>query len=101
MRAVQPQSDNQYWLSSTDFLTPISLSLSDLSRGPIKALDQEPKFFDRPDLVIEQHMALSSDGTHVPYFQIASRDMPHDGQTRPSFMDTEVLRFPCVPVTGR
>jgi len=81
IRAVQPQSDNQYWLSSTDFLTPISLSLSDLSRGPIKVIDQEPKFFDRPDLVIEQHMALSSDGTHVPYFQIASRDMPHDGQT--------------------
>ena len=101
VRAVQPQSDNQYWLSSTDFLTPISLSLSDLSRGPIKALDQEPKFFDHPDLVIEQHMALSSDGTHVPYFQIASRDMPHDGQTPTLLYGYGGFEISCVPVTGR
>ena len=30
VRAVQPQSSNQYWLSCTDFLTPMTLSLGDL-----------------------------------------------------------------------
>ncbi|WP_255770034.1 prolyl oligopeptidase family serine peptidase [Pseudarthrobacter sulfonivorans] len=39
-----------------------------------------PSFFNDGDYEVQQHFAVSADGTRVPYFQVASRDLVLDGQ---------------------
>jgi prolyl oligopeptidase len=39
-----------------------------------------PSFFDDSAYEVQQHFAVSEDGTRVPYFQVASRDLVLDGQ---------------------
>jgi prolyl oligopeptidase len=72
---------DDYWLTISDFLTPTTLyrvRLDDRSAPqPLKAL---PAFFDTSGLAISQHEAISKDGTRVPYFQVARRDLKLDGR---------------------
>jgi prolyl oligopeptidase len=39
-----------------------------------------PSFFDDDNYEVQQHFAVSADGTRVPYFQVASKDLVLDGQ---------------------
>lgn len=97
---------NDYWLIATGFTTPTTLtrgtlSRDDLNRGdlsPVEAGDTAanrtlgpvasthaviktaPSFFDEDEYEVQQHFAVSKDGTRVPYFQIACRDLVLDGQ---------------------
>jgi prolyl oligopeptidase len=45
------------------------------------SLRQQPPSFDSEGLTVEQHFALSADGTRVPYFLVRQADMPFDGTT--------------------
>ncbi len=79
--AVDDEDDdagNDYWLVSTGFLTP-----STLSRGTIGGGHQRVRgsasFFDAGDFSVKQHFATSADGTQVPYFQVSRDDLPLDG----------------------
>ncbi|MCC3298330.1 prolyl oligopeptidase family serine peptidase [Arthrobacter caoxuetaonis] len=72
---------NDYWLVSTGFTTPSTLSRGTL--GPqgtaAEAVKTSPSFFDASDCTVEQHFAVSDDGTRVPYFQVGHKDMVLDG----------------------
>ncbi|MCC3283209.1 prolyl oligopeptidase family serine peptidase [Arthrobacter caoxuetaonis] len=72
---------NDYWLVSTGFTTPSTLSRGTL--GPqgtaAAAVKTSPSFFDASDCTVEQHFAVSDDGTRVPYFQVGHKDMVLDG----------------------
>ncbi|WP_312178944.1 prolyl oligopeptidase family serine peptidase [Arthrobacter sp.] len=76
---------NDYWLISTGFTTPSTLSRGTL--GPAAGTDEQtatevkssPSFFDSSDCTVEQHFAVSEDGTRVPYFQVAHQGMVLDG----------------------
>ncbi|MFZ3454542.1 prolyl oligopeptidase family serine peptidase [Arthrobacter sp. 7Tela_A1] len=72
---------NDYWLVSTGFTTPSTLSRGTL--GPqgtaAAAVKTSPSFFDAADCTVEQHFAVSDDGTRVPYFQVGHKDMVLDG----------------------
>ena len=51
-------------------------SIGEKSPELLKSL---PSFFDATDLEVTQHFTQSKDGTRIPYFQIAHKDVPLDG----------------------
>ena len=72
------ESDD-YFLTVTDFVTPSSLYLGTIGSPNRELLKQLPAFFNAEGLQITQHEAISKDGTHVPYFQVAKRDVVLNG----------------------
>ncbi len=87
---------NDYWLVATGFTTPTTLTRGSLASGEaVYSLDsgrtggvsshheevkRSPSFFNESDYEVQQHFAVSADGTRVPYFQVASKDLVLDGQ---------------------
>ena len=102
--AVDEEDGDDYWLVATGFLTPSTLSRGTIG-GPATEVKQSPSFFDAAACSVEQHFAVSADGTKVPYFQIGPRDLEYDGGN-PTLLagygGFEVSRTPAYSgVTGR
>jgi prolyl oligopeptidase len=76
--AVDPDESNDYFMTSTDYLTPTTLSMGTIGSDPTE-LKRLPHFFDSKGLVISQHFATSADGTRVPYFMVAREDLKPTG----------------------
>ncbi|HRA56990.1 MAG TPA: prolyl oligopeptidase family serine peptidase [Thermomonas sp.] len=77
---VDPDDSNALWLTSTDFLSPTTLSIVEVGNAP-EVLKSNPVFFDGSKDVIEQHFATSKDGTQVPYFLVRPKNLKLDGKT--------------------
>jgi prolyl oligopeptidase len=77
--AVDSDDSNDYFMTSTDYLTPTTLSIGTIGKVP-EELKRLPHFFDSVGMQISQHFATSSDGTKVPYFMVAKRDVNLDGK---------------------
>ena len=77
--AVDSHESDDYWLTVTDFLTPTTLALGTLGGGPAEKLKSTPAFFDGSRSTVTQHEAVSKDGTHIPYFEVAPKVMKLDG----------------------
>ncbi|MGF6834500.1 prolyl oligopeptidase [Paenarthrobacter sp. TE4293] len=100
---------NDFWLVATGFTTPTTLTRGTLTPGHEHAgadeqsggvdeqpggvdeqpggvvsrhaeVKRSPSFFNESDYEVQQHFAVSADGTRVPYFQVASKDLVLDGQ---------------------
>ncbi|QLG93483.1 S9 family peptidase [Pseudomonas yamanorum] len=78
--AVDPDESDAVWLTTTDFLTPTSLSLAQIGQPP-HVLKTMPTFFDSSTMLAEQHFATSADGTRVPYFLVRPRGLKPNGST--------------------
>jgi prolyl oligopeptidase len=78
--AVDAEDSDDYFLETTDFLTPNTLSLGTIDGGPAQMLKQLPSFFDAKGLAIAQHETVSIDGTRVLYFEVARKDLIKDGK---------------------
>ena len=78
LSAVDADESNAYFMTSTDYLTPTTLSYGVVGEQPIP-LKKMPDFFDASGLKISQHFATSQDGTRVPYFMVASNSLNLDG----------------------
>jgi prolyl oligopeptidase len=78
--AVDPDVSDAYFLETNDFTTPTTLFLDTVDAGPAEKLKQLPAFFDAKDLVVSQHEAVSPDGTRIPYFQVARKNLAADGR---------------------
>jgi prolyl oligopeptidase len=76
--AVDDDESDALWLSSTDYLTPTTLSLAEVGKAP-EVLKTMPAFFDASRDVIEQHFVTSQDGTRVPYFLVLPKNLKADG----------------------
>ncbi len=76
--AVDSDESNDYFMTTTDYLTPTTLWMGTIGSDPVK-LKHLPAFFDAKGLQITQHFATSDDGTRVPYFMVASKDLKLDG----------------------
>jgi prolyl oligopeptidase len=79
-----PEAGNDYWLVASGFLTPTTVSRGTLPAGagagaPPRPARTAPAFFDASGLAVEQHFAVSADGTRVPYFQVGPADLVLDG----------------------
>lgn len=82
--AVDSDASDDVWLVTTDYLTPTTLSLLPLGAAP-EELKSMPAFFDADGLAIDQHFAVSEDGTRVPYFEVRRADLALDG-TAPTLL---------------
>lgn len=83
---------DDFWLVATGFTTPSTLLRGTLERsaGPDSStsavlsrhavVKTSPSYFADQDYEVQQHFAVSDDGTRVPYFQIAARGLALDGQ---------------------
>ncbi|MFO1065969.1 MAG: prolyl oligopeptidase family serine peptidase [Pirellulales bacterium] len=76
--AVDPDESNAYFMTSADYLTPTTLWYGEIGQKPEK-LKSLPSFYDASGLEISQHFATSADGTKVPYFMVAKKDIQLDG----------------------
>lgn len=77
---TDPDENDEYWLSVTGFLTPSTLQRGVLGEGPAKTLKHEPAFFDASRFAVSQHFVQSKDGTRVPYFEIAPKNLDLNGK---------------------
>ena len=78
--AVDDDESDDYFMTVTDYLTPTSLFLGTVGKGAPEKLKQLPAFFDATGLAVSQHEATSKDGTRIPYFQVARKDLALDGK---------------------
>lgn len=76
--AVDSDESNDFFMNTTDYLTPTTLSMGTIGSAPVE-LKKLPEFFDSKGLAISQHFATSKDGTRIPYFMIAKKDLKLDG----------------------
>ncbi len=78
--AVNPEDSDDYLLETADFVTPDTLSIGTIGGGPAERLKQLPALFNAEGLAVSQHEAISLDGTRIPYFQVARKDLALDGK---------------------
>lgn len=73
-----PEAGNDYWLVVSGFLTPTTLSRGSIGSDATE-VKTSPSHFNNDDYMVEQHFAISRDGTRVPYFQVSGKDLELDG----------------------
>ncbi|MBT8163090.1 MULTISPECIES: prolyl oligopeptidase family protein [Arthrobacter] len=94
--AESDDAGNDFWLVATGFTTPTTLTRGTLTPGIASytldgghdggvasthaVVKSSPSFFNDADYEVQQHFATSADGTRVPYFQVASKDLDLDGE---------------------
>jgi prolyl oligopeptidase len=78
--AVDGTQSDDYFVSMSDYLTPPTLSIGTLGKGPARKLKEGPVFFNTEGLSVSQHEAISRDGTRIPYFQVGPRELPLEGR---------------------
>ena len=71
--AVDPDGDDRYFLETTDYLTPSTLSLAAVGEDPV-VLKSSPSKFNTDGMSISQHWTASADGTRIPYFQVSPNE---------------------------
>ena len=79
---TDPDHSDEYWLTVTGFLTPPTLERGVLGQGKAETIKHQPAFFDASKFSVTQHFVRSKDGTRVPYFEVAPRDLKLDGSNR-------------------
>jgi len=77
--AVDADRDDTYFLTVSSFLEPDTLAYGTLGHGDTQVLKRGPVFFDASAYQAQQFFATSKDGTRVPYFQLAAKDLKLDG----------------------
>lgn len=81
---IDADESDTYFLTVSGFLQPTTLYYGSLGldgEGTVaaQAIKHSPSFFDASKYAASQHFTTSKDGTRVPYFQIAPRDIKLDG----------------------
>ncbi len=76
---------DQYFFNFQNFITPSTLYQADAGNNTFKPYKSLPAFFDASKYEIKQFKATSKDGTLVPYFMVASKEMKNDG-TNPTLI---------------
>ncbi|MFM8986408.1 MAG: prolyl oligopeptidase family serine peptidase, partial [Planctomycetia bacterium] len=96
--AVDDIESDDYLLVTSSPLTPSTLSLGTAGDGREPGrLKASPTFFETNGLEVEQHEAVSKDGTRIPYFQIGRRLLPADGSTPTLLYGYGGFEIPLVP----
>jgi prolyl oligopeptidase len=95
--AVDADESDDYFLSMSDYLTPPTLSLGTLGKGPAKEVKQGPAFFNAEGLTVSQHVAVSRDGTRIPYFQVAPKGLALEAKNPTLLYGYGGFEIPLVP----
>jgi prolyl oligopeptidase len=83
--AIDPDESDDFFLTSSGYLMPMTLSIGTIGGKAIEKLKQGPTFFDAKGLTVTQHEATSLDGTRIPYFQVSRENLKLDG-TNPTLL---------------
>ncbi|WP_411267556.1 prolyl oligopeptidase family serine peptidase [Asticcacaulis sp. 201] len=78
--SADDQSD-RVLVSVSSFLIPATLVMVDAASGTSETLKSSPARFNADGLQVQQFWAKSKDGTQVPYFLVARKDIALDGTT--------------------
>ena len=76
---IDADDSDDYFLTVTGFLQPTTLYYGTLGQGDAQAIKHSPAFFDASRYQVSQHFVHSKDGTRVPYFEIAPKNLQLDG----------------------
>ncbi len=72
----QPWGGDVVCLTASDFITPLTLFALDLNVMELSVLRRQPKQFDADGIEVRRHVAVSADGTHIPYYHVGKRHAP-------------------------
>lgn len=75
-----PHQDDEILVLASGFLDPDTLYRGVAGESGFEALKRAPSFFAASRFGVEQHFAISADGTRVPYFVVAPKDLVRDGR---------------------
>jgi len=73
---------DQFFITYRSFLQPTTLYSIDAATGKRTKLRQAPARFDSSNYESAQHFATSKDGTKIPYFIVASKNLKLDGKNK-------------------
>ena len=73
------QDSDQYFFTFANFLTPQSLYWVSQKGSEPKKVKSRPECFDARPFSVTQHEATSKDGTAIPYFLVAKKDLSRNG----------------------
>ncbi len=76
---IDEDENDDYFLTVSGFLQPTTLYIGTIGQGEPQVLKDSPAFFDASRYRVSQHFTTSKDGTRVPYFEIAAKDLKADG----------------------
>ena len=76
---TDPDESDEFWMHATGFTAPSTVLRGVLGSVEPEVIRSSPAFFDAEGIDVQQHWAVSDDGTRVPYFQVAARDLAFDG----------------------
>lgn len=79
--SIDEESD-KYLISYVDFLTPPSVYLADASdkKNHMQLLTESKRRFESKDMSVERFEVQSADGTLIPYFMVAKKNLKKDGK---------------------
>jgi len=78
-------NSDQYFFNFMNFITPSTLYSADANKNTLKVYKSLPAFFDASKYEVTQYKAKSKDGTKIPYFMVAAKDIKNDG-TNPTLV---------------
>lgn len=78
--AASSNETDQIMYTVSGFLEPTTLYYTDGTAAP-EVLKTSPAYFDPAGMEVEQHEAVSKDGTKIPYFIVKPKGMVLDGTT--------------------
>ena len=92
--AVDSYDSDEFWFTTSGYTQPSTLSLADASQVSEskeeesedefvvqKNLKALPEMYNADGLTVTQKFAISKDGTEIPYFIVAKKDIVLDGNT--------------------
>ena len=86
--AVDSRTSDRLWLTSMSFTSPTTLAVAELDATgaltAVESLRRAPERFDADGVVASQHVAVSDDGTRVPYFQVGRPAVDAAGRPAPA-----------------
>ena len=80
LNSADDESDHIFVIAS-GFLAPATLYRADAASGAVEKIKSSPERFNAEGLQVQQLWATSKDGTQVPYFLVARKDIKLDGTT--------------------
>jgi prolyl oligopeptidase len=95
--AVDALVSDDFFLHLDGYLTPPAFAMGTISSGTHEILKHGPSFFQADGLHVTQHEATSADGTQIPYFQVAKKDLQLDGSNPTLLYGYGGFEIPLVP----
>jgi prolyl oligopeptidase len=91
VRPIDALENDEFWFTTSDYVTPSSLFLADAAKvettSEVKSdifitdkLKTLPPQYDSADLKVEQRTAVSKDGTKIPYFIVMKEGVELNGK---------------------